>query len=355
MRMMRHQKVLLLLLAGIFTLISVADVAEAWPRRRRALRSRGSSGPVQVAPKADAEAAGLQRLRVFYNYSLASADEVAFADRIRVFLRIQEPRVLEAAKPVVAEVKITDLSDHESTTVKFIPVKLTEDPQDGEKMAVFDVTNYDRQTPIVQPARVYRIYVNLHGQSDEYGADTALGHVPSPYYVATSGETRLARARRHVAMRTFREFYHKERGWRYAEQYRMDCHAFYLWATGSCTVGASNGTANLGRLFGARTPYRNGGHVSQLAAQSGIHGDYVRIPGHTFMLLAYDAKLGQAWTIEGNFGRTIEVALRPPGSGWTVGHLDEQHIRSDLFEVACQEASTTFYHVSTEEPPDDSL
>lgn len=353
--MMRHQKVLLLLLAAFFTLDSVAEVAEAWPWRRRATRVRGSSGPVQVAPKADAEAAGLQRLRVFYNYHLASGDDVAFADRIRVFLRVQDSRVIETAKPVVAEVKITDLSDHESTRVKFIPVKLDEDPQDGEKTAVFDVTNYGEQTPIVQPAKVYRIYVNLHHQADEHGSETVLGHVPSPYYVATSGETRLDRARRHVAMRTFREFYHKERGWRYAEQYRMDCHAFYLWATGSSTVGASNGTANLGRLFGARTPYRNGGHVSQLAAQAGIHGDYVRIPGHTFMLLAYDAKLGQAWTIEGNFGRTIEVALRPPGSGWQVGHLDEQHIRTDLFEVASQEARTTFYQVSTEEPPADSL
>ncbi len=355
MRMMRHQKVLLLLLAGVFTLVSVAEVAEAWPWRRRASNVRRSAGPVQVAPKADGEAAGLQRLRVFYNYQLASGDDVAFADRIRVFLRVQEPRVLEAAKPVVAEVKITDLSDHESTRVIFVPVKFTEDPQDGEKLAVFDVTNYNEQTPIIQPAKVYRIYVNLHGESDEYGSDTALGHVPSPYYVATSGETRLDRARRHVAMRTFREFYHKERGWRHAEQYRMDCHAFYLWAAGSSTVGANNGTANLGRLFGGRTPYRNGSNISQLAAQAGIHGDYVRIPGHTFMLLAYDAKLGQVWTIEGNFGRTIEVAMRPPGSGWTVGHLDDQHIRSDLFEVASQQAITTFYQVATEEPPADSL
>jgi hypothetical protein len=73
------------------------------------------------------------------------------------------------------------------------------------------------------------------------------------------------------------------------------------------------------------------------------------------MLLAYDAKLGQVWTIEGNFGRTIEVAMRPPGSGWTVGHLAEEHIRQDLFEVASEAASTTFSSFSLEEQDPGSL
>jgi hypothetical protein len=349
--MKRHQKTLLLLVAGIVTLTSMTEVADAWPFRRRASISRGSGGPVRVAPKADTEFSNYRRLRAYYNYETASSDDVAFADRIRVFLRVQEPSVLEATEQVVAEVKITDLSDHESTQVKFIPVKFTEPQQGQEKLAVFDVTNNGQQTPLVQPAKVYRIYVNLHREADEYGPSTVFGHVPSPYYVATSGETRLERARRHVAMRTFREFYYKERGWRTGEQYRMDCHAFYLWAAGPCTVGSYNGTANLGRLFGGRTPYRNGGNISQLAQRAGIHGDYVRIPGHTFMLLAYDAKLGRVWTIEGNFGRTIEVAMRPPGSGWTVGHLAEEHIRPDLFEVASEAATTTFSSFSMEERP----
>ncbi len=339
--MKRNHQVLLLLLTGILTFTALAEVAEAWPFRRRARISRSSGGPVRVAPKNDAEFAGYRRIRAFYNYQLASSDDAALADRIRVFLRVQEPSVLAATEPVVAEVKITDLSDHESTQVKYIPVRFTQSQEGREKLAVFEVTNHGEPTLLVQPAKVYRMYVNLHRESENYGSDSVFGHVPSPYYVATSGETRLARARRHVAMRTFREFYYKERGWRTGEQYRMDCHAFYLWATGCCTVGAQGGRANLGRLFGGRTPYRNGGHISQIAQRASIHGDYVRIPGHTFMLLAYDAKLGQVWTIEGNFGRTIEVAIRPPGSGWTVGHLDEEHIHPELFEVTSDQADTS--------------
>jgi hypothetical protein len=38
------------------------------------------------------------------------------------------------------------------------------------------------------------------------------------------------------------------------------------------------------------------------------------------------------WTMESNFNRTIEVAIRPVGSEWTVGHLVDEHIRPGLFE-----------------------
>jgi hypothetical protein len=158
-------------LAGIVTLTSMAETADAWPFRR----SRASISRARVdrpcRPESDAEFSHYRRLRAFYNYELASSDDVAFADRIRVFLRVQEPSVLEATEPVVAEVKITDLSDHESTQVKFIPVKFTQSQQAQEKLAVFDVTNNGEQTPLVQPAKVYRIYVNLHRESEQYGAE----------------------------------------------------------------------------------------------------------------------------------------------------------------------------------------
>jgi len=66
-----------------------------------------------------------------------------------------------------------------------------------------------------------------------------------------------------------------------------------------------------------------------------IHGDYVRKPGHTFMLLSYDAEKRHVWTMEANFNHTIEICIRSVDSGWTVGHLATDHIREDLFaEVA---------------------
>ncbi len=342
---MKCQKLQIVLLLSIVTLVALVDYAEAWPMRRRGRSYRNySGGSVRVATKVDSDSTGYRTLRAYYSYELAGGDNVAFEDRIRVFLRVLDEEVLQATEPLVAEVKIMDLSDYESACVKYIPVRLKEQLQGEEKLAVFDVTNGSEDAPLIKPARIYRLFINLHRTSAEYNAESALGRVPTPYYVATSGKTRLERARQHVAMRTFKEFYYTERGWRSDESYPMDCHAFYCWATGSCTIGSQYGRANLGRLFGGNTPYRNGGNIPEIAQTEGIHGDYVRIPGHTFMLLAYDAKLGQVWTMEGNFNRTIEVAIRPTGSGWTVGHLADEHIRTDMFEIASEspaEASRT--------------
>ena len=64
-----------------------------------------------------------------------------------------------------------------------------------------------------------------------------------------------------------------------------------------------------------------------------IHGDYVRIPGRTFMLLAYDDSQNRVWTMEGNYGHSIEVAIRPVGSGWQVGHLAEEHVDAAAMEA----------------------
>lgn len=340
-------------LVSIIISLFVADLAQAWPRRRRgrtSYTSYGSSGSVRVAPKVDSDSASYRPLGVYYDYDLASAEDVAFGDQIRVFLDVRDQQVINSETPLVAEIELTDLSDHESTQVIFTPVTLSGDRENGTKLAVLDIGNQGREIPLVQPAKVYRMFVNLHRQSDEYGKDSVLGRVRTPYYVATSGESRVDQARRLIAMRSFKEFYYVEKGWNRRAQYPMDCHAFYVWATGSYTVGSQRGRTILGRLFGRVIPYRNGGHIPTLANEGGVHGDYVRKPGHTFMVLAYDPKLRQLWTMEANFNHTIEVAIRSVGSGWTVGHLVDQHIREDVIPVV--EAADSLTHAS--ETPDAS-
>ena len=322
-----------LLLLGC--LLSLADHAQAWPLRRRSTGNGnyGGSGSVRVAPKSDSDSPDHRSLRVYYSYERAKSLDVAFADRIRVFLRIRDEEIANLPEGLVAEVKLTDLSDSTTSHVKWCPVSLDRNAAvQNENFATFDVAN-DKGQAFVQPQKVYRLFVNLHRKSAQYGEGSVLGRVPGPYYVATAGSTLLQRARQQIAMRTFREWYCTERGWPRDGGYRMDCHAYYLWATGFCTVGASYGQANLGRLFRGQTPYRGGGAIEELTKQEPLHGDYVRIPGHTFMLLAYDANLGRVWTMEGNFGRSIEIAIRSVGSGWQVGHLAEEHIRPDAFET----------------------
>lgn len=65
----------------------------------------------------------------------------------------------------------------------------------------------------------------------------------------------------------------------------------------------------------------SGGDIIRIAGQEPIHGDYVRIPGHSFLLLAYDQKTQKVWTIEGNFSNRVEIHTRSISSGWQVGHI----------------------------------
>ncbi|MEE2825027.1 MAG: hypothetical protein VYE64_00210, partial [Planctomycetota bacterium] len=74
-------------------------------------------------------------------------------------------------------------------------------------------------------------------------------------------------------------------------------------------------------------------HISELSGEGPIHGDYVRMPGHSFMLLSYDAEQGQVWTMEGNFNSTVEVVVRTVRPSWQVGHLRDRHILPNLFRL----------------------
>ena len=287
----------------------------------------------QVASQVDAASAAYPALAVYFNYNSANSPKVAFPDRIRVFLAFRDTKLLDRGDRIVAEVKLTDLGDSSKAATLFLPVSIDEESAGAYQNARFDISNAGQAEPIVQPGRVYRLFVNLHRQADSYGAGSVIGRVRGVYYVATSGATPIQRARQQIVMRTFKEYYYRKCGWRSGERYPMDCYAYYMWATGFCTVGAENGRTRLHRLFGGRFPYQNGAQIPGLSRREPIHGDYVRKPGHSFMLLAYDRRRGHVWCMEGNFNNTIEVVVRSVSSDWKVGHLVAEHIRPGLFEA----------------------
>ena len=318
------------------SLIAVFDNSvDAFPRRysRRSSTSYSSGGIKTVAPTVDPASAGFRSLSAHYSYDKAMDEEFAFTDRIRVFLLVRDEPIVNSAEAVVAEVKLTDLSNQAKSHVLYCPVTF-HPSTNNYQLAVFDVANTPGEDAIVEPSKVYRLFVNLHRKADTYGKESVFGKVNVPYYVATSDDDRLGRARQHIAMRTFKEFYYAENGWASRENYPMDCYAYYTWATGSCTVGAQNGRAVLARLFGGRRPYASGGAISNLAQKGAIHGDYVGIPGHHFMLLAYDASTKNVWCMEGNFNSTIKIVIRSADSSWSIGHLAEEHVNPQLFQTS---------------------
>lgn len=323
------RNVLLILLSFAFVVVTMSETASAVPRWRRSNYTYYSSGYTQVAAKSDDDFADYRSLQVYCDYDEAQDAEVAFSDKIRVFMNVWDQEIIDSKEPLVAEVKFTDTSNYETSYVRYVPVTLSEVADQEYRLGTFDLTNARDEEPTFKPATVYRMFIALHRESETYSEETAWGRLPGPYYAVTSGDSDLERARQRIVMRTFREWYYTERGWHRNATYPMDCHAYYLWATGPCTVGASNDWANLGALFGT---YHSGGHIAELMESDRIHGDYVRKPGHTFMLLSYDAEMGHVWTMEANFNHTIEVCIRSVGSDWTVGHLVPEHIRPDLFE-----------------------
>jgi len=319
------------LLVIVTLLFALADQAHARRGRGGGGSSSSSGGMLEIAPSSDKAAAHLRSLSVYYNYNRASAQSVAFSDKLRVFLAASDPQIQSAKGSLIAEVKIFDLSNYGQPRVRYFPVSLDSAPDGQYTYGYFDVINDGESQPLIEPAKVYRLFVTLHRQAEKQGSDTALGRIASPYYAATAGESRVDRARQQIVMRTFREFYYRKQGWNSGENYSMDCYAYYMWATGFCTVGAQNERTQLDRLFGSGIPYNSGGQIPQLGTAGPIHGDYVRKPGHSFMLLAYDPQLRHVWTMEGNFNSTVEVAIRSVSSDWTVGHLRDEHIRKGLF------------------------
>lgn len=325
-----YRRFISFMLLVIVVSASVCPSANAIPRWRRGnYNNYYTSGYTQVPAKYDEKTAEYPVLSVYCDYDAAQDEAIAFVDKIRVVMDVWDQDIMASETPLVAEVKVTAMNDSDSSHVRRVPVTLAKVEGEDYQVATFDLANQDGEEPILNPATVYQMFISLHRESETLDEKSAWGQLPGPYYVATSGESVIERARHKIVMRTFREWYYTERGWNRNAEYPMDCHAYYLWATGACTVGSSNGWTNLGAVFGT---YHSGGHIPELMEADGIHGDYVRIPGHTFMLLAYDEEAGQVWTMEANFNHTIEVCRRSVGSGWTVGHLEPEHIRADLFE-----------------------
>ncbi|HRX79124.1 MAG TPA: hypothetical protein P5307_08685 [Pirellulaceae bacterium] len=333
------RKLLVSLLLVVSLVVLLSESASAVPRWRRSNNYYSySSGYTQVAAKSDDDFAEYRQLEVYCDYDAAQAEEVAFTDKIRVFMNIWDQEILDSNDPLIAQVKITDTSNYGVDHIRHYPVTLSDVADEEYKLGTFDLADFGAEEAIFKPASVYRMFISLHRKSETYNAESVWGRLPGPYYAVTSGESDLERARHRIVMRTFREWYYTERGWHRNATYPMDCHAYYLWATGPCTVGSSNDWANLGAIFGT---YHSGGHIAELMEKDRIHGDYVRKPGHTFMLLSYDQEMGHVWTMEANFNHTIEICIRSVDSGWTVGHLEPDHIRPDLFEDVADGSETT--------------
>jgi hypothetical protein len=244
---------------------------------------------IRAARKSQTQAK-LSALKIDYNYAQA-AKEPAATDQTKIALRVRDDRLTSASKPV-AELEIIDLQDYDNNRVVTSPLVLT-----GDKDAHIEVKG-------LKPNSVYQIWVTIYNQDIESAQKTAIGYVPLPYYWVTNGPNPSDVKRQNVVRKSLQRYYYARKGW----AGNMDCWQF-------CRHYSADDFPTWNR----RTHY--GKSIPALASQGPIHGDYVRIPDyHSFLILSYNKKKNIVWSVEGNFGSTIEVIQRRLNSSWRVSH-----------------------------------
>jgi hypothetical protein len=262
--------------------VMIAEVAMAWPRRRR--RAYGSSGALSYGQVYDD--AYLDKDTSNASYDWEEIAKIDAADYI--------PIVLDKPVNGKLEVKLTSLHNSEKThTVKV-------DMKEGRAKVRHDS---------IKPGSMYRLCAMIDGKQ----------RIAGPYFTATSGDSEEARGRRQIIVRYFEQYWRKENGLSY---YDTNCEAGYRWAI-----------QPYAQLPGY---YYSGGNLPEFDKDGMIHGDKCSNSAHTWMALAYDEHTGNIWCIDSNFNSTIMVIQRSP-SGYSVGHLTADHVYEQEEGVAMRD------------------
>jgi hypothetical protein len=262
-----------------------------------------------------------------------SYDYVHTSDRLaldRVALKINiggNSRLAEFEEPIDTRI------DAHSMRGSRCPVQYVYRKLDvSEDWQELELDGLDPETPYC-----FRIYF--------YSGDpkpSLIGQARTPFYGATGGVTRLANARAAIAMRALGEVDDWRRGWTRGKPYLVGrwCERFYSWNIDEHVYTAYRNGYDP-RTFSRHGALMSGSEWREVAEKQNIMGDHIRIQGHGFMVLSYDEDLGQAWTIEGNFGNTVALTNRRIQNYWSVGTLVEGMLREEDPPSPAQEVAAT--------------
>jgi len=271
-------------IACLLLTLMVAEVAMAWPRRRRSRYS--SSGAVTFGQKYDDAYRDLKAASAVYDW-----EEIAKIDAADYI-----PVILD--KPINGQIEVKLTSLHDSSKTYTIQVGM----KDGRA---------EIRHESIEPGSMYRLCASIDGKQ----------RIAGPYFTATSGDSTEARARQKIIVRYFQQYWQKENGMSY---YDSNCEAGYRWAI---------------QPFAKIPGYNHSGaNLPEFDKKGMIHGDKCANSSHTWMALAYDAHTGNVWCIDSNFNSTIMVIQRRP-SGYSVGHLTAAHIYQEQDVLAMRSAN----------------
>jgi hypothetical protein len=186
----------------------------------------------------------------------------------------------------------------------------------------------------LNPDTVYRLEgVTLTdlSQAGQYNVTTT---VKAPYFLATTNESQLSKARRRLALQALSEAYDWDhRNYDSSKQYARGwgwCDYFYTWAAAKeFNVRAGSGSTYFFRRYNSLSDATK---IPTIAQTANMAGDLIRYEGtsegtHTFMIIAYDMDTQSLWNVEGNYNRRVMRSQRKIRSNWMHGHLSENQVK----------------------------
>ena len=244
---------------------------------------------------------------VYFDYDYTS--ENLKPDRITTRLHIAKNTKLASHQDPIA-MRIDAYSLRDSGT----PVKLAYgEILPNDEWQTIDVDELAPETP-------YRLTAYFYTSDPSH---QLLGEAELPLYAVTNGPEKVAQARAEIAMKALGEV----RDWRRGSYDRRKgyvvgrwCERFYFWnilkhvRTPFQTSYSSTVFSRHNALFTGRT-------MRNMVQNQNVMGDHIRIRDHGFMVLSYDKHLGQAWTIEGNYGNRVVLTRRYVSDYWSLGTI----------------------------------
>ena len=158
--------------------------------------------------------------------------------------------------------------------------------------------------------------------------------IKDPYFIATTGESKLSKARRLIVLKALAEGYDWDnRNYDRSKDYASSggwCDRFYSWSvSGNTSLKYPN--------YAPSYFQRNGGlnssaDIKTIAAKESLAGDMVRydapfLGNHTFMIVAFDQATNKLQTVEGNFNNRVMRSTRNVEGAFKLGHLTESMLR----------------------------
>lgn len=243
--------------------------------------------------------------KAFYDYDRAM--KLIETDRVTIFLNMDESAILPYGLSI--DIEGQKLESSGTTETWHTVPRLV----DGKWEVVIDG---------LDPATVYRFRLCLVQGGQQ------LGKLPYWYFASTTSSDPVEHARGEIIMSAFREW--NAFNYRHVGPSRYGggawCSNFYRFAAASRLedLGAPGTWGGNGLDW----HFRKAGAITSSSELSAVgrHGDYIRLPGHTAMLIAYDKDAEIIWTIEGNWSNSIRIKQRRLYTGWTLGRITENQL-----------------------------